>query len=54
MHFSGFYILGAGGMTMNDLTAIIPVKKHSNRLPNKNILPFGDTNLLVHKIGQLK
>jgi N-acylneuraminate cytidylyltransferase len=39
---------------MNDLTAIIPVKKNSNRLPNKNILPFGETNLLVHKIRQLK
>ncbi|MDR1029639.1 MAG: hypothetical protein LBL76_02055, partial [Treponema sp.] len=39
---------------MNDLTAIIPVKKNSNRLPNKNILPFSDTNLLVHKIRQLK
>jgi N-acylneuraminate cytidylyltransferase len=39
---------------MNDLTAIIPVKKTSNRLPNKNILPFGETNLLVHKIRQLK
>jgi N-acylneuraminate cytidylyltransferase len=39
---------------MHDLTAIIPVKKTSNRLPNKNILPFGETNLLVHKIRQLK
>jgi N-acylneuraminate cytidylyltransferase len=39
---------------MNNLTAIIPVKKNSNRLPNKNILPFGETNLLVHKIRQLK
>lgn len=39
---------------MNNLTAIIPVKKTSNRLPNKNILPFGNSNLLIHKIRQLK
>lgn len=34
--------------------AIIPVRAGSRRLPNKNILPFGDSNLLVHKIRQLK
>ena len=39
---------------MDKITAIIPVKKNSSRLPNKNILPFGDSNLLVHKIRQLK
>lgn len=39
---------------MDTITAIIPVKKNSTRLPNKNILPFGDSNLLVHKIRQLK
>jgi N-acylneuraminate cytidylyltransferase len=39
---------------MKSITAIIPVKKNSSRLPNKNILPFGDSNLLVHKIRQLK
>ena len=37
-----------------NITAIIPVKKNSTRLPNKNILPFGDTNMLVRKIRQLK
>lgn len=36
------------------ITAIIPVKGHSTRLPNKNILPFGNSNLLIHKIEQLK
>ena len=36
------------------ITAIVPVKANSSRLPGKNILPFGDTNLLLHKIGQLK
>lgn len=40
---------------MNDkITAIVPVKENSSRLPNKNILPFGDSNLLQHKIEQLK
>ena len=36
------------------ITAIVPVKGNSSRLPNKNILPFGDSNLLLHKINQLK
>lgn len=38
----------------NKISAIIPVKGNSTRLPNKNILPFGDSNLLQHKIEQLK
>lgn len=36
------------------ITAVIPVIAGSRRLPNKNILPFGDSNLLIHKIRQLK
>ena len=36
------------------ITAIIPVKGDSSRLSHKNILPFGDSNLLIHKIRQLK
>lgn len=36
------------------ISAIIPVKGNSTRLPNKNILPFGESNLLQHKIEQLK
>lgn len=36
------------------ITALIPVKANSARLPGKNILPFGESNLLLHKIGQLK
>lgn len=36
------------------ITAIVPVKGNSTRLPNKNILPFADSNLLVHKLRQLK
>lgn len=39
---------------MKKYTAVIPVKKNSSRLTNKNILPFADDNLLVHKIKQLK
>ena len=34
--------------------AVIPVKKNSSRLPGKNILPFGNSTLLEHKISQLK
>lgn len=36
------------------ITAIIPAKGISNRLPRKNVLKFGESNLLVHKIRQLK
>lgn len=36
------------------ITALIPVKANSSRLPGKNILPFGGSNLLLHKINQLK
>lgn len=36
------------------ITAVIPVRKGSRRLENKNILKFADSNLLVHKIRQLK
>lgn len=38
----------------NSITAIVPVKGESTRLPRKNILPFGKSNLLLHKIEQLK
>lgn len=37
-----------------NISAVIPVKKNSSRLPNKNILPFAESNLLIHKIHQLK
>ena len=36
------------------ITAVVPVKANSSRLPGKNILPFGNSNLLLHKIEQLK
>lgn len=36
------------------ITAIIPAKAMSGRLPHKNTLPFGKSNLLIHKIRQLK
>lgn len=35
-------------------TAIIPVRKGSRRLKNKNIAPFADSTLLEYKIEQLK
>lgn len=39
---------------MEKITAIIPVREGSRRLKNKNIAPFAGTNLLLHKIEQLK
>lgn len=38
----------------NGITAVIPVRKGSTRCKNKNIRPFGDTNLLKLKIETLK
>lgn len=38
----------------NLITAIIPVREGSRRLPNKNIADFGESNLLINKIRQLK
>jgi N-acylneuraminate cytidylyltransferase len=39
---------------MKIITAIIPARSKDPILENKNILPFGDSNLLTHKIRQLK
>jgi N-acylneuraminate cytidylyltransferase len=36
------------------VTAVIPVRGGSRRVPNKNIRKFGDSSLLVNKIRQLK
>lgn len=36
------------------ITAVIPVRKGSQRVPLKNVKPFGDTNLLTLKIQTLK
>ena len=36
------------------ITAVVPVKKNSSRLPGKNLLPFGNSTLLEQKIEQLK
>lgn len=38
----------------NKFTAVIPVRAGSRRLKNKNVAPFGGTNLLLYKIAQLK
>ena len=35
------------------ITAIIPVRKGSQRVKNKNIKPFGDSSLLEIKIKNL-
>lgn len=39
---------------MNYLTAIIPVRKNSERVKNKNFKKFAGKNLLIHKIEMLK
>lgn len=39
---------------MKNITAVIPVKKNSSRLPGKNLLPFGSESLLTRKIRQVK
>lgn len=41
-------------MYSRSVTAVIPAKGTSTRLPGKNILPFASSNLLIHKIRQLK
>jgi len=35
-------------------TAIVPVREFDQMLAGKNLLSFGDSNLLVHKLRQLK
>ena len=39
---------------MRKITAVIPVRKGSVRVKNKNLKPFANTNLLELKINQLK
>ena len=39
---------------MKKITALVPVRKGSVRVKNKNIKAFGDTTLLEHKIEQLQ
>jgi len=41
-------------MNKEKIIAVIPVRAGSKRLQNKNILTFGNSNLLIHKIRQLK
>ena len=41
-------------MKKGKLTAVVAVRKGSQRIPNKNIKPFGNTNLLELKLSNLK
>ena len=36
------------------ITAVVAVRKGSQRIPNKNIVPFGSSNLLEMKLQLLK
>lgn len=36
------------------ITALVPVRKEIKKLKDKNILPFGSTTLLEHKLKQLR
>ena len=39
---------------MNYLTAVVPVRKNSQRVKNKNFKNFNNKNLLIYKIEKLK
>ncbi len=39
---------------MHKIVAVVPVRKGSQRVKNKNFRPFGGKNLLIHKIEVLK
>jgi CMP-N-acetylneuraminic acid synthetase len=39
---------------MKKLVAVVPIRKGSQRVKNKNFRKFGDKNLLIHKINLLK
>ena len=39
---------------MKKIVAVIPIRKGSQRVKNKNFRPFGEKNLLIHKIEILK
>ena len=41
-------------MKKGKMTAVVAVRKGSQRIPNKNITPFGDSNLLEMKLSMLK
>ncbi len=41
-------------MTKKKIFAVIPVKKKSKRVKNKNFIKFNKKNLLIHKIEKLK
>ena len=41
-------------MKKGKMTAVVAVRKGSQRIPNKNIIPFGNSNLLEMKLTLLK
>ena len=41
-------------VNLSEITAVVPVRAGSRRLPNKNLAPFCGNSLLQHKLIQLK
>jgi CMP-N-acetylneuraminic acid synthetase len=41
-------------MKQGKLTAVVAVRKGSQRIPNKNITPFGDSNFIRNEIKLIK
>ena len=41
-------------MTKKSIFAVIPIKKNSTRVKNKNFKKFNKKSLLIHKIEKLK
>lgn len=39
---------------LETMIAVVPAREYDAHMPGKNVLPFNNTNLLVHKIRQLK
>ena len=46
--------LNKGSAVANNVIAMVPVRAGSTRVPDKNIRPFADTNLLQLKLEMLK
>ena len=41
-------------MTLNDYLCVVPVKGHSQRLKDKNLLPIGNRSLFLHTVDNIR